>query len=503
MVFKITFLTIKKRVALIFHPFFIVLFFIPLFSKADFSFTVQNEAAYLNFLNLQVNKGQSLIAQDLKENPKNGISIYIANYGDVIRIFLSEDAKLYKQLSKNEDARIDKLQALEKDSPYYRFTQAEVKLQWAFVKLKMGDELSAAMGLRSAYKLLEENMRLYPDFVPNKKTMGLLNVLIGSIPSNYNWVLSLIGMKGDIDKGIEQLNEVSKDNNPFRFEASIIKVLVENYIVHANKGKIDDAVKLYQDNSDNILICYLYAAILTKNSRGMEAMVIINSRPVNADLIYFPQMDLILGELSLYQGEYSIARSYYTNFLSHFKGKNTLKDTYFKIFLTYWLNDEEALAMPYLDKILNNGRELYDSDKYAQRTAKNKEIPNKVLTKIRLYTDGGYYTKAFDLMKTLTLNQFITKREKLEYLYRSARLFHKTGQVNDAIDYYTKTIELSKVETFYFAPNSALQLGYIYQSQNEKEEARKQFNLALSYKNYEYKNSIDNKAKAALNELGK
>jgi hypothetical protein len=485
-----------------FHPFFILLFFLCSLSHAEFTFTPKNEAAYTEFLNLRVDKGQTIINQALKENSKNGISIYLANYEDAIKIFLSEDPKLYKQLSKNEGIRIAKLQTLEKTSPYYRFTQAEVKLQWAFVKLKMGDELNAALGLRSAYKLLEENIKLYPDFIPNKKTMGLLNVLIGSIPSNYNWVLSLIGMEGNINKGIEQLNEVSSNNNPFRFEASILKVLVDNYIVHASKGKSESAAKLYQEHPDNLLICYLYAAILTKNSKGTEAIAVMKNRPVNNDLIYFPHVDLILGELNLFQGEYFTARIYYSNFLSHFKGKNSIKDTYYKIFLTHWLNDEDDLAIPYFDKILNNGRELYDSDKHAQRIAKNREFPNKALTKIRLYTDGGYYNKAFDQMKLLSLGQFITKREKLEYLYRSARLYHKAGQINDAIDYYNKTIELSKDETYYFAPNSALQLGYIYQSRNEKEEARKLFNQALGYKNYEYKNSIDNKAKAALNELG-
>jgi tetratricopeptide (TPR) repeat protein len=104
-------------------------------------------------------------------------------------------------------------------------------------------------------------------------------------------------------------------------------------------------------------------------------------------------------------------------------------------------------------------------------------------------------------LKVVSINQFFTKREKLEYLYRSARLYHKAGQVNEGITYYLKTIELSKDENYYFAPNSALQLGYIYLSRVEKEEAKKYFQLALSYKNYEYKNSIDNKAKAALNEL--
>jgi len=163
--------------------------------------------------------------------------------------------------------------------------------------------------------------------------------------------------------------------------------------------------------------------------------------------------------------------------------------------------DEDEKAMLYFNKIALSGKTLYDSDKYAQRIAENKEFPNKEITKIRLYTDGGYYTQAFDLLKTLTLGQFQLKRDKLEYLYRTARLNHKGGSENDAITYYQKTIELSKEETYYFAPNSCLQLGYIYQSRNENAEAKKYFTAALGYKNYEYKNSIDNKAKAALNEL--
>jgi hypothetical protein len=86
-------------------------------------------------------------------------------------------------------------------------------------------------------------------------------------------------------------------------------------------------------------------------------------------------------------------------------------------------------------------------------------------------------------------------------MYRTARLNHKAGQDKDAVTYYLKTIELSKDETYYFAPNSCLQLGYIYQGRKEKAEAKKYFTAALNYKNYEYKNSIDNKAKAALNDL--
>ncbi len=287
--------------AIIFHPFFKYGILLSFQVNAQFNFTKEHEAVYNEFLNLRVNNGQVAIQHLLKEDPKNGITIYLANYGDVIKLFLTEDEKLYKFLAKNEDIRLKKIQALDKKSPYYLFTQAEIKLHWAFVKLKMSDEISAMMNIRSAYKLLEENIKLYPDFIPNKKTMGLLNILIGSIPSNYSWVLTLVGMEGNIDDGIKQLSEVCKSNTPFVFEAQFIKTVVQNYIIHGNKGKIEEAKELYSLYPSNLLVCYVYAAILTKNSMGEVAFDVIKNSPVYKDIIYFPQVDLLLGELHLFK----------------------------------------------------------------------------------------------------------------------------------------------------------------------------------------------------------
>jgi hypothetical protein len=54
---------------------------------------------------------------------------------------------------------------------------------------------------------------------------------------------------------------------------------------------------------------------------------------------------------------------------------------------------------------------------------------------------------------------------------------------------------------WYFAPNSALQLGYIAQASHDYPTAKKYFEMALAYKKHEYKNSIDGKAKSALEQL--
>jgi hypothetical protein len=53
-----------------------------------------------------------------------------------------------------------------------------------------------------------------------------------------------------------------------------------------------------------------------------------------------------------------------------------------------------------------------------------------------------------------------------------------------------------------FGASSALQLGYILMEKRNNKNASFYFKKAMSYKKHEYKNSIDNKARAALTELG-
>ncbi|MBX9850308.1 MAG: hypothetical protein K2X86_00950 [Cytophagaceae bacterium] len=483
-----------------FHPFFILLFLVPLSSPASFDFNTKLEKAYSEFLKLKISGGQKLADEAIRENPDNGIAIYMSNYAEIISIFISEDKALYEKLKKNEDLRVKKISQLSKSSPYYLFTQAEIRLQWAFVKLKFGDEVSSVLNVRQAYKLLEQNMKAYPDFLPNKKTMGLLNILIGSVPDKYVSLLNLAGMNGDVNQGLQQLEEVANSTSPFKLEARIYKIMAENYILRNQEKDFNEIKNLYDTHTDNLLVSFLYASVLLKNAQSDDALKILNAKPAGPEYYAFPYLDYITAEIYLFKASYKQSRDAYNKFLSVYKGKNFIKDTYYKILLTYWLSNDEANARLYFDKILNSGQTVYDADKHAQKFAENKELPDKILMKSRLYFDGGFYQQALETINTFSINTSNNKN-LIEYYYRKARIFHQMDNYSNAILFYLKTIELSKNTNYYFAPNSALQMGYIYKDQNNKELAKIYFNKALSYQNYEYKNTIDNKAKAALNEL--
>ena len=76
-----------------------------------------------------------------------------------------------------------------------------------------------------------------------------------------------------------------------------------------------------------------------------------------------------------------------------------------------------------------------------------------------------------------------------------------TGKADSALLYYRRAIDKGKDIPRYFAANSALESAKIYEAKGEKDKAKYYYNLCLSFPNHEYKNGLDQKAKAGLNRL--
>lgn len=168
-----------------FFRYFLILLLSSFLSRAEYTFEEYNSKAYTELLSLRLDNAQGFISRSLAKKPKNGISLYINSYLQLLQIFINEDLPKYESTLKHQDLLCDQLDALEEESPYHFFLKAESKLQWALLKMKFGNEVSGAVDLRAAYKLLEENAQKYPNFKPQLKSLGLLHVLIGSIPNNY------------------------------------------------------------------------------------------------------------------------------------------------------------------------------------------------------------------------------------------------------------------------------------------------------------------------------
>ena len=212
-------------------------------------------------------------------------------------------------------------------------------------------------------------------------------------------------------------------------------------------------------------------------------------------------VDYLRGEALLQRGDYMPAIQGYQKFLKGYKSQSYKKDSYYKISLCYYLMGNMENAKKNFEIAKRTGKTTADPDKYAAAMLEDNSFPNAKILKLRFYTDGGYYKEAKEVLNNITSADLTTPKDKTEFLYRKGRLAHKTEDINAAKVFYKQTIDMAAQEPWYFAPNASLQLGYIYQAQGDYASARKYFELALSYKRYEYKNGIDSRAKSALEQL--
>ena len=147
---------------------------------------------------------------------------------------------------------------------------------------------------------------------------------------------------------------------------------------------------------------------------------------------------------------------------------------------------------------MQKGNLITDADKQAYKFAKTLVWPNLLLLKARLLSDGGYNKEALTLFVGKSLNDFGTAGDKLEFAYRVGRIYDDLKRNDEAISMYLIAIKLGESRTEYYAARAALQIGLIYEMQGKKDQAILYYQKCLNIKNHDYKDSLDQKAKAGV-----
>ena len=466
-----------------------------------FDFNDNCKNAYKEIFKLKIENGQSILEEEKAANPENLMPYFIENFIDFLTIYISEDETLFNEAEKRKDFRFNKIKQGPKDSPYYLFLQAELHLQWASARLKFGEYLPAFFEVRKAHKLLKENIDRYPDFKPNKKSLGFLTALFGAIPDKYKLGAKIFGMKGDINDGLSMIAETVKDPSfPFREEAAISYTMLQ---LHLAKNE-DLAWEMVNSGEvslqDNLLNHFVAASVAYHTGANDKLVHLLSNRPKGAEYFPFPFLDFLLGLAKLHQLD-PTANQHLHLFLETYNGRTYIKDAHRKLAWYYLIEDDFENYQKHTQLCLKDGTKIIDEDISAFKEAERNLPPNKDLLKARLLFDGGYLKEALQSINMVDVSSFTNEYYNIEYNYRKARINHESGKIDDAITAYKQTIEIGKSKPIYFAANASLKLGKIYEDQKDYAQASKYYKLCLTMRNHEYENSIIAEAKAGLNRI--
>lgn len=473
-------------------------------AMAIIDFNANITKIYDELFNLKFEKATQLIEIEKRNNPTNAAVVGCEGTLAFYKCYLSESQHDFYQMKNKFDTQIERLQAEANDSPFKLYLQAELTLQMGLVRAMHNEYINAAVDIRKSYKLYAANAVAFKQFKPNLKGMGFLHILIGAIPENYKWAANLIGLKGTIKQGTDELTELISycvQTNQYDFiknESLLFLIYVQ---VHYGKDipRAMQLIKLYDANYTSPFINYSIAnvySIAGKNEIMLHELESFEPDMETAPLHYLQYLKGICKSNRL---DFS-AIDNYKKFIKTYPGYKFKKSAYQRIAWLYLIKGDTAQYHHNIKQVIHVGSSFTDEDKQAQAEAEQKILPNVVLLKARLLFDGGFYLKSLSQLAHKTNSDQL--KDKIEGVYRTARNFDMLEQNEKAITFYINTIAIGEKTSYYFAASAALCLAQLYESQHDVANAKHYYTKCLSMRSHDYQNSIDQKAKAGLNRLG-
>lgn len=472
-------------------------------SRAAFILSQNLNEAQKHIGMMRLDKGKALLDVERRSNPQNYAVDFIENYLDFYRILCAQNPEAFRQAESKKDIRLGRLQKIEKNNPYHLYAQAEIHMQWAFLSSMFEEYVSAAWNFRSAYKLMAENQKKFPAFLPNTKEMGVLKAMLGVVPQNYKWILSIAGMEGNFEEGMSMLKTFVESHQAEK------EMLLEQQngkymycLFHLNFVKDKAATwkqtnLLLDDYKTNLLSNCVRAYVAMQTDNNDEGIRILQNKPAGSDYERLVYTDYLMGKARLNKLE-TEAQVYFLRFVSASKDKHIVKEGYVRLAWCAWLRGDSSNYLFYMNLAKKYSKQVSKMP-IAPSQGNATQFPDRTLLKARLLFDGGYYDKAESLL--LGSGGFKNKAGRTEYAYRLGRIYHETNKLSKAMDSYYQSIKESENTGLYFAPNSWLQLGYIYEKLNFVQTAKSCYKKVFEYDDYEFQNGIEQKAKAALSRI--
>ena len=484
----------------------ILLFYLSGLSVNYFTIDSSLKVVQKENIKLRLESAKEFLLQQKDLNPRNSAVEYLLHFNAYLKVFITEDQHFYNDYVLAKNSALNHYNQLSDSSPFKKFAQSEIHFYSATLLARQGEYYNSAMEVRKAWNLIEDNHQLFPDFLPNNKTRGVLRIYLSTIPENYNWIIRILGFEGDLNHGLrllETLSQHESDENYLSLIAQEASYLYSFSLLHAAKNPVRSwniMLKCTQDYKENLLSNYFRSSMALKLNKNNIAFKTLTSRPYGSTYEPFYLLSYYLGVSKLYQGD-STAINDLKFFIDNYEGEIFLKSAHQKISWYYILKGDYHKANLYKSKINYVGKANNNEDKQASRYV-NKENPHSVTLKSRLLYDGGYYREAYDLLHSFKVSELKTSDEKAEFCYRKGRVLEKLGLINRALIMYEACSLYAVKSKEYYGAYACLYLGDLYAKDNNIESAIKFYNRAKSFAyNEEYVDTINNRAEAGINEL--
>ena len=392
-------------------------------------------------------------------------------------------------------------------SPWCTYLDAEAHLYRAIGWGKTEHYLRAAMAARGAYKRYHAVVEEHPAFYEPYAGMGLFHVMIGSLPSTYQRLLSVLGYRGSVPQGRDELRQAARHGRYASKQARTFLALTDILLNNAQEGGVQTLAALSEEHPDSPLFAYLYgyALLVTRHAQEAEERLRKAYRlGTTADYYFVDYAEFYLAQSLFHQNRFREAVSFYRHYIERHQGLALKALAHVELALSLEMVGRRDEALRYY-RGARTERD-YDSDLYARRLAEKRlaepmgPMDKRLLLGRNAY-DAGMYDAAIDHLTPVL--EAGNAAQRAEASYRMGRVYQALERYDEAIAAYRYVIEHPSPEPdARWTPWAQYYIGEIHAVQGETEEARAAYRAALAYEgDYDYYQSLEQQARVGLAEL--
>lgn len=369
---------------------------------------------------------------------------------------------------------------------------------------------SAAWDGKKSYDYLSEAVRADTHFYDAYLGLGLVHFAAGTIPKALQWLIAVLGIEGDRDLGIREIELAARKSTYNIPEAKYF--LAQFYPWY--KGDFEESEKIIDEllhtYPANSVFLYAKGFLKLRQDNVIEALssfLKMKERSNSYFALITKFAEYRIGECYFRLGEYARARGAYLAFLAvNDKGQFEAVASYHAGLSAEMMGDRlSALPLYFQAKNFDavHGDDVYAARHAARLLASPLSMVDSLILVARNFHRSGTYRKALDTYTDILHRYTLTNDQRAEVVYKMGECFYDQKKDDEAAQRFRTVLGLKVHSEQWVKPWSHFMLGQIALKKNDTETVRDEFEAVAEYDNYDHKNWLTFRVEQELEKLSK
>jgi tetratricopeptide (TPR) repeat protein len=428
-----------------------------------------------------------------------------------VRYLIHEDVQLVSAFWDHSKAALEVIQKLPEADPEKNVLAAEIFFLRGAVKAMEKKNVASALEIKNACTLIYRNSQVFPGNKEQLKLLGVFNVAMSAIPKKLKWLSNVLCFTGNLSLGIKQLESAAKESRLLPQEAALLLFYFEKNMLGKPDAAVARAQRLVETSPNSKVANYLLLSGYLETRQIDKAIALVDRKEAelaaNADADELPVWYYARAKAHFYRLEYTQCIQQMDRFLSLYHGKTLYADAIYKKGMSLVLLGRYEASKPVFQKLTLAESSNFDVDEYALSQSGRYLLHEPGATEKELYAarnlfDGGYYLRSLKVLLPIEERKAeCTENERCELWYRLGRNWQELDSIRLAKVSYVACFATKPGINLWMKAYAHYYLGRIEEDAHNYATARREYQTALSYDDYDYQSGLEQRCKAAIEQL--